>query len=91
MTDSGEFKALVRQRMEATGEKYTQAHRALLGAARGALVPSKHLILPRVAARFDSALVQAAGSARDAGDRTACQDAVRCARDVRDLLGGSGP
>ncbi len=55
MTDSGDFKALVHRRMEATGEKYTAAYRALLDAARGALVPSKHLILPRIAARFDDA------------------------------------
>lgn len=30
MSDSADFKNLVRRRMAATGEKYTQAHRALI-------------------------------------------------------------
>jgi len=41
VTDSSEFKALVRQRMEITGEPYTQAMRHILDAARGA-VPQAH-------------------------------------------------
>jgi len=52
MTDSGDFKSLVRQRMSVTGEKYTEAHRALLEAASAEVVPDTHPILPRVAARF---------------------------------------
>jgi len=42
--------------MEATGEKYTAAYRALLDAARAELLPSKLPVLPRIAARYvDSA------------------------------------
>lgn len=53
MSENAEFKALVRRRMEATGEKYTTAYRALLDAARPAVTPlSGRQILPRVAARF---------------------------------------
>jgi len=57
MSDNAEFKALVRRRMDATGEKYTTAYRALLDAARPAVFPlSGRQILPRIAARFaDSA------------------------------------
>jgi hypothetical protein len=36
-------------------------------------------------------LGEAARSAREAGDRAACQDAARCARDICGLLGGSAP
>lgn len=53
MSDNGEFKKLVRLRAEATGEKYTEANRALINAARAAVLPmTGRLILPRVAARF---------------------------------------
>ena len=52
MTDAGDFKALVRQRMAATGEKYTVAYRALLDAAASAVRPPGHQILPRIAARY---------------------------------------
>jgi hypothetical protein len=52
MTDSSEFKQLVRQRMEATGEKYTTAYRALLDAARPEVLPSKLQVLPRISARY---------------------------------------
>jgi hypothetical protein len=52
VTDSSEFKTLVRQRMAATGEKYTEAYRALLDAASRAVLPSGHRILPRIAARY---------------------------------------
>jgi len=52
MTDGSEFKNLVRRRMEATGEKYTEAHRALLDAARAEVLPLDHRVLPRVAARY---------------------------------------
>ena len=52
MTDAGEFKALVRQRMAVTGEKYTVAYRALLDAAAGAVAPPRHRILPRIAAKY---------------------------------------
>lgn len=52
MTDSGEFKQLVRRRMEATGEKYTTAYRALLDAARSEVLPPGLRILPRIAARY---------------------------------------
>lgn len=52
MPDTGEFKALVRQRMAATGEKYTVAYRALLDAAASAVLPSGRHILPRIAARY---------------------------------------
>lgn len=52
MTDTGEFKDLVRQRMAATGEKYTTAYRALLDAAAHAVVPPGYRILPRIAARY---------------------------------------
>ena len=52
MPDTGEFKALVRQRMAATGEKYTAAYRALLNAAARAALPPGHPILPRIAAGY---------------------------------------
>jgi len=52
VTDTGEFKALVRKRMAATGEKYTEAYRALLDAAASAVLPSGHRILPRIAVRY---------------------------------------
>ncbi len=52
MTDAGDFKALVRQRMADTGEKYTVAYRALLDAAASAVLPPGHRILPRIAARY---------------------------------------
>ena len=52
MTDADDFKALVRQRMAATGEKYTVAYRALLDAAASAVLPPGHRILPRIAARY---------------------------------------
>lgn len=52
MTDDSEFKHLVRQRMEATGEKYTEAHRALLHAARADVVPLNRRVLPRIAAWY---------------------------------------
>ncbi len=51
MSDSGEFKALVRQRMAATGEKYTVAYRALVDAAASAVLPPERHVLPRIAAR----------------------------------------
>jgi hypothetical protein len=39
--------------MAATGEKYTQAHRALINAARREVLPmSGRVILPRIAARY---------------------------------------
>jgi hypothetical protein len=47
VTGSSEFKALVRERMEITGESYTQAMREVLGAARAA-VPARSR-LPRPA------------------------------------------
>jgi hypothetical protein len=51
MADSAEFKALVRRRMEATGEKYTEAYRALLRAAESEVLPvTGRRILPRIAA-----------------------------------------
>jgi hypothetical protein len=51
MSDSAEFKALVRRRMDATGEKYTEAYRALLRAAEAGVLPmSGRRILPRIAA-----------------------------------------
>lgn len=52
MADSAEFKALVRRRMEATGENYTTAFRALLRAAEREVLPvtGRRNILPRVAA-----------------------------------------
>jgi hypothetical protein len=50
--DTGEFKTLVRQRMAATGEKYTVAYRALLDAAASAVLPPGHRILPRIAAEY---------------------------------------
>ncbi|HLN67403.1 MAG TPA: hypothetical protein VK280_09020 [Streptosporangiaceae bacterium] len=52
MSDSGEFKTLVRQRMAATGEKYIVAYRALLEAAASAVLPPGHRVLPRIAARY---------------------------------------
>lgn len=51
MSDNAEFKALVRRRMDATGEKYTEAYRALLRAAEAGVLPmSGRRILPRIAA-----------------------------------------
>jgi hypothetical protein len=51
MSENGEFKALVRRRMDATGEKYNVAYRALLRAAETAVLPmSGRRILPRIAA-----------------------------------------
>jgi hypothetical protein len=51
MSDSAEFKALVRRRMDATGEKYTEAYRALLRAAEAEVLPvSGRRILARIAA-----------------------------------------
>jgi hypothetical protein len=39
--------------MAATGEKYTQAHRSLINAARREVLPmSGRVILPRIAARY---------------------------------------
>jgi hypothetical protein len=38
--------------MEATGEKYTTAYRALLDAARSEVLPSNLRVLPRISARF---------------------------------------
>jgi hypothetical protein len=53
MSDNADFKNLVRRRMAATGEKYTQAHRALINAARREVLPmSGRVILPRIAARY---------------------------------------
>jgi hypothetical protein len=53
MSDNADFKNLVRRRMAATGEKYTQAHRALINAARREVPPmSGRVILPRIAARY---------------------------------------
>ena len=53
MSDNAEFKNLVRRRMASTGEKYTQAHRALINAARREVLPmSGRVILPRIAARY---------------------------------------
>lgn len=52
MTDSSEFKQLVHQRMEATGEKFKEAYRALVNAASAEVVPPNHLILPRLAAKY---------------------------------------
>jgi hypothetical protein len=36
-------------------------------------------------------LARAVGPASDPGDRGACEQAVRCAREICDLLGGAGP
>jgi hypothetical protein len=53
MSDSAEFKALVRRRMDATGEKYTEAYRALLRAAEAEVLPmTGRRILPRIAAKY---------------------------------------
>jgi hypothetical protein len=52
VTDTGEFKTLVRERMAVTGEKYTEAYRVLLDAAASAVLPSGYQILPRIAARY---------------------------------------
>ena len=52
MTDSSEFKQLVRQRMDATGEKYTVAYRALLDAARVEVLPLNLRVLPRISAKY---------------------------------------
>jgi hypothetical protein len=53
MSDNADFKNLVRRRMAATGEKYSQAHRALINAARREVLPmSGRVILPRIAARY---------------------------------------
>lgn len=51
MSDNAELKALVRRRMDATGEKYSTAYRALLRAAETEVLPmSGRRILPRIAA-----------------------------------------
>ena len=57
MADSAEFKALVRRRMEATGENYTAAYRALLRAAEREVLPftGRRIILPRIAAESPDA------------------------------------
>lgn len=55
MTDAGEFKTLVRQRVAVTEEKYTVAYRALLDAAAHAVLPSGRRILPRIAAKYADA------------------------------------
>jgi hypothetical protein len=36
-------------------------------------------------------LARAAGSASNPGDRSACEQAARCASEICDLLGGAGP
>lgn len=47
MTGSSKFKAVVRQRMELTGESYTQAMRSVLVAARGAVPVALGVAAPR--------------------------------------------
>jgi hypothetical protein len=47
------------------------------------LAALSHLLMAR--------LVQAAARARDHGDRAACHDAARSAREIHSLLTGSGP
>jgi hypothetical protein len=41
--------------------------------------------------RLAECLARAAGLASDRGDRDACEQAGRCAREIVDLLGGAGP
>jgi hypothetical protein len=57
MTGSSEFKGLVRERMEITGESYTQAMREVLGAARAAVPeksrPPRPALQPRVPRPWD--------------------------------------
>jgi hypothetical protein len=55
MTGSSEFKGLVRERMQATGEKYTTAMRVILKAAETGVSPLRGpdaAILPRIAAQY---------------------------------------
>jgi hypothetical protein len=58
VTGSSEFKALVRERMEITGESYTQAMREALAAARAAVPerprPPRPALQPRVPRPWDA-------------------------------------
>lgn len=69
MPDTGEFKALVRQRMAATGEKYTVAYRALLNVAAGAALPPDRPILPRIEAQYADSPAKPIGVRLELWDR----------------------
>lgn len=74
--------SLPAHRLHATPEAEQDPHRGSAGAV-SVLAALSHLLVAR--------LVQAAAWARDHGDRAACHDAARSARQIHSLLTGSGP
>jgi hypothetical protein len=75
--------SLPAHRLHATPEAEQDPHRGSAGDAVSVLAALSHLLVAR--------LVQAAAWARDHGDRAACHDAARSAREIHSLLTGSGP
>ena len=75
--------SLPAHRLHATPEAGEDPHRGSAGDAVSVLAALSHLLVAR--------LVQAAAWARDHGDRAACHDAARSAREIHSLLTGSGP
>ena len=75
--------SLPAQRLHGTPEAEESPHRGLAADVVSELAELSQLLAAQ--------LVQAAGRAGDHGDRTACRDAARSAREIHSLLTGSGP